>query len=89
MMVLKFISYLKNASHLSFVCWQSAVTLLTMVNALEMQPGMTVNSLRNGAPAPGIQMILSKSDCKISAFLRKKYEQKLQGRYSLMKQDVT
>ena len=70
MMVLKFISYLKNASHLSFVCWQSAVTLLTIiVNALEMQPGMTVNSLRNSAPAPGIQMILSKSDCKISAFL--------------------
>lgn len=55
MMVLKFMSYLKNASHLSFVCWQSAVALLTMVNALEMQPGMTVNSLRNGAPAPGIQ----------------------------------
>lgn len=69
MMASKFISYLKNASHLSFVCWESAVMLLTMANVLEMQPGMTVNSLRNGAPVPGMQMILLKSVCKINAFL--------------------
>ena len=43
--------------------------LLTMANVLEMQPGMTVNSLRNGAPVPGMQMILLKSVCKINAFL--------------------
>ena len=69
MMALKFISYLKNASHLSFVCWVSAVMLLATVNVLEMQPGMTVNSLRNGAPVPGKQMILLKLVCKIIAFL--------------------